>query len=52
MLVTAAAVVIVIAGLKAAAPVLVPLMLALFITLVSFPLLEWLRTHGWPRPLA
>lgn len=52
MLVTVAAAVIVIAGLKAAAPVLVPLMLALFITLVSFPLLEWLRTHGWPRPLA
>ncbi|MGH9381331.1 MAG: AI-2E family transporter [Thermoanaerobaculia bacterium] len=52
LLVTAAAAVIVIAGMKAAAPILVPLMLALFITLVSFPLLEWLRTHGWPRSLA
>lgn len=52
ILITAAALVVVVAGLKAAAPILVPLLLALFIALVSYPLLAWLGSRGWPNFLA
>lgn len=47
-----AAAMVIIAGLRAASPILVPLMLALFITLVSYPLLEWLRSKRCPTVLA
>jgi len=51
-LVGVAAAMVIIAGLRAASPILVPLMLALFITLVSYPLLEWLRRKRCPTILA
>lgn len=44
--------VIVIAGLKAAASIFVPVLLAFFIATVSFPITNWLREHRAPRWLA
>ena len=43
---TAAAVVVVVAGLRAAAPILRPLLLALFLATLSMPLLRWLLTRS------
>lgn len=52
LLPTLAALVIIIGGMKIAAPLLVPLLLALFIAiLIAFPY-EWLHRKGAPRPLA
>ena len=42
---TAAAVVVLVAGLRAAAPLLGPLLLALFLATLSLPLLRWLLAH-------
>ena len=36
-----AALVIIIAGMKLAAPLLVPFLLSIFIAVISFPLLSW-----------
>lgn len=47
-LLTAASAVIVIAGLRAAAPLILPILLAGFLTILSLPLLRWLRTHRVP----
>lgn len=44
--------VIVIAGLKAAASLFIPILLAFFIATVSFPITNWLRDHKTPRWLA
>lgn len=44
--------VVIIAGLRAAAPILTPLALALFIGAVSLPALNWLRSRGMPTALA
>lgn len=44
--------VIIIAGLRAAAPILTPLALAAFIAAISFPALTWLRNRGAPTALA
>ncbi|MFP6864699.1 MAG: AI-2E family transporter, partial [Roseibacillus sp.] len=44
--------VIIIAGLKAAAGFFVPFLLALFIATVSFPITAWLRRHKGPRIFA
>ncbi len=43
---TAAAVVVLVAGLRAAAPLLGPLLLALFLAILSLPLLRWLLAHS------
>jgi AI-2 transport protein TqsA len=51
-LLAAAGLVILVAGLRAAAPILVPLVLAVFITVINFPLLQWLRRMRVPTPLA
>jgi predicted PurR-regulated permease PerM len=51
-LLAAAAFVIVIAGLKAASTLVVPLLLAIFIAVISAPLLGWVRDKGVPGPLA
>jgi AI-2 transport protein TqsA len=51
-LISAACVVILIAGLRAAAGVLVPLALAVFVAVVSLPVLNGLRALRVPRPLA
>ena len=45
-LLAAASAVVVIAGLKAASPVILPLLLALFLTFVSLPGLRWLMRRG------
>ena len=45
---TAAAVVIVVAGMKAAVTILVPFLLAAFIAIVMSPALAWLRGKGFP----
>ena len=44
--------VVVIAGLRMAGPVLAPMALAAFITAVSLPPLQWMRRIGVPLPLA
>lgn len=47
-----ACLVVLVAGLRAAAPILVPLVLAIFITVVNYPLLQWLRRMRVPTPAA
>ena len=51
-LLVAASLVVVIAGLKAASSLILPLLFSLFLTLVSLPLLNWLRTLKIPKGLA
>ncbi len=48
----AASIAIVLAALKAAAPVFVPLVFALFLVILALPLLAWLRRRGLPTWLA
>ena len=52
LLLTAAAVVVIIAGLRAAESILVPFMLSAFIAVITAPFLFWLRSKGLPMPLA
>lgn len=52
VLFTLASVVVVVAGLKASSELFVPVMLGLFLALLSLPILNWLDSHGLPRPLA
>ncbi len=47
-----AAFVIVIAGLKASAAILIPFLLAVFIAIVLAPALRWLQGHGFPQGVA
>lgn len=47
--ITAAALVIVMGGVHLGAPVLAPILLALFIAVVATPPLRWLQRHGWPK---
>ncbi|MDH3743712.1 MAG: AI-2E family transporter [Acidobacteriota bacterium] len=51
-LLAAASFVVVVAGLRAAAEILQPLLLAVFIAVLSFPFLEWLRRCGVRTVLA
>jgi len=51
-LVVTACFVVVAAGMKAASPILVPFLLALFIALISAPPLLWLQGKGVPKGLA
>jgi AI-2 transport protein TqsA len=51
-LVGAAAFVIVVAGMRAATPILVPLLFALFAAILVASPLGWLRRRGLPPPLA
>ncbi len=51
-LVTMAAVVVVVAGMKSAQAILVPFLLSVFIAIVSGPLLFWLKRKGIPTGLA
>ncbi|MEM6884283.1 MAG: AI-2E family transporter [Verrucomicrobiota bacterium] len=52
MLFTAAAVVVVVAGLKLSASIMVPFFLALFLAVLSFPVLFWLKKKGVPTWLS
>ena len=47
-----AAVVLVCMGLRLAAPVVVPVLLALFIAIVTAPIVIWLCDRGYPRSVA
>ncbi len=42
----AASLVVILAGLRAAAELILPLLVAVFLALLSLPLLRWLRSHG------
>ncbi len=52
ILIVTAALVIVIAGMKAAAPLLVPFLLAVFIAVISFPLMSKLQQSGLSKGLS
>lgn len=52
LVLTAAAAVIVIAGIKSAATVLVPFLLSVFIAVMTAPLMAWLTRHRVPSVLA
>ncbi len=52
LLVTIAAVIVIIAGMRAAAPLLVPFLLALFIAIIIAQPLAWLRRRRVPSVLA
>lgn len=52
LLVSAASAVVILAGLRAGAPFLVPLMLAVFVAVITFPALRWLQRLGVPTPIA
>ena len=47
-LLTAAALVIVVAGVHAASSVVGPFLLAVFVAVVATPALRWLQRFGWP----
>jgi predicted PurR-regulated permease PerM len=49
---TFAGLVVIVAGLKLAAPLLVPFMAAVFLAILSLPVLTWLEQHRVPRGLA
>jgi predicted PurR-regulated permease PerM len=51
-LMTLACVIVVIAGLKLAAGFLVPVVVAFFLSILSFPLMHWLMTKKFPHTLA
>lgn len=51
-LVGAAGFVVVVAGLRTAAVFFLPLLLALFLTILALPLFSWLRRHRMPAGLA
>ncbi len=52
MLQKLAALVIILAGIHAAADMIVPLLLALFLAIVLNPLVTWFMRHGFRRPVA
>ena len=52
LLVTTAAFVVVVAGMKAAAPLVVPFLLSVFIAIVCAPALHWLQAKRVPTSLA
>lgn len=52
LLLTLACLVIVFSGLKAAAPIFIPLVIAFFLSLLSAPVTLWLRKHKLPNILA
>jgi predicted PurR-regulated permease PerM len=52
LLLTIASAFVVLAGIRAAAPVIGPVFLALLITIAWGPGATWLRRHGWPPAVA
>jgi len=52
MLLTVAAFIIIVAGMQAASPLLVPFLLAAFITIICTPIMVWLKRRGSPSWLA
>jgi len=51
-LLVAASLVVVIAGIKAASSLILPFLVALFLAMVTLPLLNWLQRMKIPKPLA
>ncbi|HEB82829.1 MAG TPA: AI-2E family transporter, partial [Gammaproteobacteria bacterium] len=51
-MIVAAALVVIIAGMKQAAPLLVPFLLSVFIAVISFPLMSSLQQKGLPQGMA
>ena len=51
-LIVSAALVIVVAGMKYAAPLLVPFLLSVFIAVISFPLMSFLQQKGFAKGLS
>jgi AI-2 transport protein TqsA len=51
-LITTASFIIVVAGMKAATPILIPFILAIFIAIICAPLLYWLQRKKVPNTLA
>jgi AI-2 transport protein TqsA len=51
-LVAAASLVVVVAGLRMGAPLLVPLVVSAFVAMISYPLVSWLHQRRAPLPLA
>jgi predicted PurR-regulated permease PerM len=47
-----AAFVVVVAGMRASADIIVPFLLAVFIAVISSPALDWLERRGFPRGVA
>lgn len=47
-----AALVVIVAGMKAASDLLEPFLLAVFLSIFCAPAVTWLRHHGWPEALA
>ncbi len=52
VLLSLACVVIIVAGLRAASEMLIPIILGLFLAVLSMPILNWLGRRGVPRALA
>ncbi|MFM2169546.1 MAG: hypothetical protein RIS79_3917 [Verrucomicrobiota bacterium] len=52
VLVTLASLFIVLAGMKLAANLLLPIVYAFFLAVLSYPLARWLRRHRLPTPIA
>lgn len=52
LLLTVASAVVVLAGMRAAAPVIGPVAIALLITIAWSPASQWLRRRGWPSIVA
>ena len=52
IILSAAAFVIVIAGVKSSASILIPFLLAIFIAILSAPLMTWLTRHRVPQVIS
>lgn len=52
VLITLAAFVVVVAGMRAGADIIVPFLLAVFIAIISAPALDWLERRGLPRAVS
>ena len=52
LLVSLAALVVIIAGMRASADIIVPFLLAVFIAIICSPALDWLERRGLPRAAA
>ncbi len=52
VLLALACVVVIVAGLKAAAALFIPVLMGLFLAILSLPILNWIDGRGLPRPLA
>jgi len=51
-LIGGASAVLILAGIKLAADFIIPVILAFFIAVLSYPMLRWLRARGVPQPIA